>query len=116
MTLTATGLATACVLAAIAVVHVYWAFGGLRGAAVAVPQRDGGPLFTPTPGATLAVAALLLAAALLVVARISYRGDVVPSWALATAVAAVGMVFALRAVGDFRWIGFFKRHRASPFV
>lgn len=117
MTVPATGLATAGVLVIIAVIHVYWALGGRRGAGVAVPQREGrGPLFTPTRRATLAVAALLLGAALLVVARVTYRGDVVPPWTLTTAVATVGMAFALRAVGDFRWVGFFKRHRASTFA
>ena len=114
--LTGTGLATAGVLTVIAVVHVYWAFGGRRGASGAIPERNGGPLLTPTRGATLTVAALLLAAALVVVARVYYRGDLVPSWALATAVAAVGLAFTLRAVGDFRWVGFFKRHRTSAFA
>jgi hypothetical protein len=114
--LAAVGVATAGVLTMIAVVHVYWAFGGRRGAGRAVPERSGAPLFTPTRGATLTVAALVLAAALLVVGRVCYRGDLVPSWALATAVASVGVVFALRAVGDFRWVGFFKRHRTSPFA
>ena len=114
--LAATAGITASVLVVLAAVHVYWALGGRRGAEVAVPQREAVPLFRPSRAATLAVALLLLAAALLVVARVAYRGDAVPSWALATAVATVGTVCALRAVGDFRWVGFFKRHRTGPFA
>lgn len=107
---------TASVLAVLGAVHVYWALGGRRGAVAAIPQRETVPLFSPTRAATLTVALLLLGAALLVVARVAYHGDAVPSWALAAAVGTVGTVCALRAVGDFRWVGFFKRHRTGPFA
>ena len=48
-------------LCAIAIVHVYWAFGGRFGKRAAIPEQDGVPLLRPTMLGTLAVATALLA-------------------------------------------------------
>jgi hypothetical protein len=97
--------------------HVYWAAGGRRGAKNAVPEVGGKPTLNPGPTATLVVAALLAAAA----AVVAMRSGLVPgegalprlvrlsTWSLAA-------VFALRAVGDFRTIGFFKAVRGTGFA
>jgi hypothetical protein len=58
-------------LAAIGVLHVYWALGGIAGsvkagASAALPEVGGRPAFTPGPALTLVVAALLEIAAALV--------------------------------------------------
>jgi hypothetical protein len=96
--------------------HFYWAAGGTWGKTVAVPQRAGRPVLRPSFAATLAVAILLAAAAVLLVARLKTWED--PSvdrlarwgnWALAA-------VFGLRAVGDTKWVGFFKSVRGTPFA
>ncbi len=114
-------VALAAVLAALAGLHVAWAAAG-RSAGAAVPARaDGAPLFRPGRGLTLAVALALAAAAALVLGRAGllprpgpwardpaplYRGG---TWAL-------GAVLLLRAVGDFRYVGLFKRERGTRFA
>ena len=109
----------AALLAALAALHLFWAFGGRWGSAAAIPTWpvDGTPLFSPGLVATLGVAVALATGAALVLVRVGlitppagpirlYRAGV---WAL-------GAAFALRAVGDFRYVGAFKRVRGTPFA
>ena len=114
--LVAIGLAL--VFGAIAALHVYWAIaGGTGGGGGAVPSRiDGTPLFRPSSISTLAVAAALSMAAVIVLGRagmlapdsrfILYRAG---AW-------AVSATLLLRAVGDFRYVGLFKRERRTRFA
>jgi uncharacterized protein DUF3995 len=102
---------------ALAVLHVYWAFGGRLGASVAVPEVDGRPLFRPSRAATLTVACLLGAGATIVGLRShsvsgpdsSRRFVHLGTWILSG-------VFALRAVGNFDTVGLFKIARATAFA
>lgn len=109
-------LITAAVLVLIALIHVYWALGGRSALGAAVPEIEGRAAFRPGRLATLAVAAALLVAALL----IATTGQLIKS-PLPPAVArllsyCLGAVFIARAIGDFRLVGFFKRVRGSAFA
>jgi hypothetical protein len=107
----------AVVLGALAALHVYWAFGGKSGAAAAVPERDGAPLFRPGPAACAIVAALLAGAAVTVWAKGAAWSPLgVPRAASTVGAFAVAAAFIGRAIGDFRWVGFFKRHRDTQFA
>jgi Protein of unknown function (DUF3995) len=106
----------ASVLGAIAAVHLYWACGGRRGANGAVPERDGQPLFRPGAAATLVVAGLLLVASLLVLARAGLTPGVVPPVVSRWGTWGVAAVLTARAVGDFNYLGFFKRRRGTLFA
>jgi hypothetical protein len=109
-------ISTGGVLVLLSAWHFYWAAGGVLGKALAVPQRSEAPLFRPSAGATVVVGILLAAAAALVLAQLKtweapFLNQLTRwgSWVLAA-------VFGLRAVGDTRWIGFFKRVRGTPFA
>jgi hypothetical protein len=104
------------VLIVIAVIHVYWAAGGRLGHAAAIPEREGKPAFSPGRWATLAVAAALLVAAALVAADLGWLVVPVPAWLVRVAVWLLALVFAARAIGDFRYVGFFKRVAGSRFA
>ena len=93
-------------------IHVYWAFGGEVGKAAAVPvKEDGQQSFTPSKVATLAVAvALFLFAVLVFCIAIQNVTMLRPlGWGLA-------FVLFLRAIGDFKLVGFFKRPSVSVFA
>ncbi len=78
-----------------------------------------GPLFEPSRGSTLAVAALLFLSALIcprLVARLGFWGVGLPRWLSLSGVWTLILVFFLRAVGDFRWVGFSKREHGSRFA
>jgi hypothetical protein len=96
--------------------HVYWACGGRQGIKAAIPELDGRPLFRPGIAGTLMVALLLAVAGMLVLERAAVGPGIVPptislwgTWAVATAL--VG-----RAVGEFNYVGLFKRTRATAFA
>jgi hypothetical protein len=107
----------AAVLLLLAALHLYWAAGGRWGAQAAVPERTGQPLFSPGPGACIAVAGLLSCAAFLVWARgWGFWPSFLPRWGAAVGAGGVGVVFVARAIGDFNWVGFFKKQRATRFA
>ena len=111
------GVATAAVLVALAGLHLYWAAGGRWKVSAAVPEVGGARLFSPGPLACAAVGAALLCAAFFVscAARL-WLGDGVPHAVSRMGTAAVAIVFMARAVGDLRYVGFFKRVRGTRFA
>jgi hypothetical protein len=110
------GFAGAAVMFLLAALHAYWAAGGRRGSAVAVPSMEGQAAFSPGPIATIAVAALLLAAALVLLGRMGSFGQSLPRWFFATGAWTIASVFAARVIGDFRWFGIFRRVNDTSFA
>ena len=111
---------TSLAFALFGIVHVYWAFGGRFGKAAAVPTREGRPAFSPSPALTLAVAIALVGCAA-VVALASGLVALPPELAGLRAIAVwlaygLALVLLLRAIGDFRLFGFFKRVRGTGFA
>lgn len=100
----------------IAGLHVFWALGGRIGQAVAVPERNGKPAFKPGPVATFAVAVALVIAALLVAAQCGWVVLPLSAGTVRLLVWLIVVAFAARAVGDFRYVGFFKRVRDTRFA
>lgn len=116
MTPRVAALAVAIVLAALSVLHVFWGLRGeLRGSAV-LPEVDGRPLFVPTRKACFAVAALLAVAVWLLLVGGEYVPGFGVEWLGAVGPVAVGVVLLARAVGDFKYVGFFKSVRGSRFA
>ncbi len=101
----------------LSLIHFYWAWGGRWGIVNTIPEENGKLLFEPKPFATATVAILLLAAAgivlgragLIVLPRVPENVYFWSTWILS-------LLFFLRAVGDFRCIGFFKTYKGTPFA
>jgi hypothetical protein len=104
------------ILVLIAATHLYWAMGGRSGKSAAVPERNGLPAFKPGALATLGVAVALLIAAFIIAiqAGLIFKGKFQP-YAVVLSV-ALALVFLARAIGDFRYVGFFKRVVGSRFA
>lgn len=103
-----------CIALAIAIAHVYWAFGG-KGSRKFIPEDDDfKPLFTPSVGSCLAIAACFALLALFAFGKLEnypmhpiinqYGGYV------------IAIIFFIRAIGDFNYVGFFKKRRHSEFA
>lgn len=105
-------------LTLIALIHVYWAFGGRAGVAYALPTHPeaGKPLFTPGPVATVAVAGLLALAAWILLAQGGWLPVFVSSYVNRLGALSLAGVFALRTVGDFRYVGLSKRVKLTRFA
>lgn len=111
-------LSSSAILALIALLHLYWAAGGRWGTTAVLPQKIGEsiPAFTPGAAGTIAVAFLLLSAAVLLLVQGGFM-NAFPATTISTTGSVVcAAVFFLRAVGDFRYVGFFKRIKHSLFA
>jgi len=97
--------------------HLYWAAGGRIGAMAALPEREGAPVFQPGIASTLVVAGLLASAALLVLARAGHwPAALLPHWMVTLGAPVVALVLIARSIGDFHYVGFFKRVRDTRFA
>ena len=95
----------------IAALHFYWALGGSWGLRYVLPQLPN-QQFSPPPWASFAVGLCFLGLGLLYALPSHYFGPQFlrySSWVLA-------LVFALRALGDFRYVGWSKTHREGDFA
>ncbi len=108
------GLVLSAIVGVLSAIHVYWAFGGKWGTEIAIPTKDGAPLFEPSPAGTMAVAVALGLASGILLGRV-YGMDAGASlgyWS----VWGIAVVFFLRAIGDFKYVGFFKTCKNTPFA
>lgn len=98
----------ASIVFCIALLHAYWGFGGKFLIDKAVPASDDGtPMFIPGKVATFAVVAVLS----------------VLTWAMVSDGAAAktisglfALIFFARFVGEFSYVGIFKKHKNSEFA
>ena len=113
-----TSLATlvSFVFVALALWHFVMAFQPMSGESAAVPSVNGKPLFVPSRKATVAVAAVLLVFAGLVAATAGIVSLGLPSVVLSWLSYALALGLLARAIGEFKYVGFFKRVRGSKFA
>lgn len=104
------------VFVGLALLHVFWALGGRTGWLAALPEVDGRPAFVPSARSAVAVAIVLLLFALLVAAKAGWAPLPIPFSVLRGLNLALALVFLLRAIGDFRLVGFSKRVRGTRFA
>jgi len=96
--------------------HVGMAAMPPSGRSGAVPTVGGKALFTPSRLATLAVAAVLLMFAALVAATAGLIDSGISRTVLAGLCYALATGLLVRAIGEFKYLGLFKRMRASRFA
>ena len=98
-------------------IHLYWMMGGKRGVLAVIPSEGSEAKFRPTPIATGIVAALLALAGWFVLELGSVIDSLLfPDWLFPYGGWVLGGVFIVRAVGDFRWVGFFKKRKGTLFA
>ena len=104
------------VFAGLALIHIYWLFGGRVGQLAAIPEIDGKLAFQPTTVTTLVVAIGLALCVLLIAATAGILTLPLSHTVLAWLTRALAVVLLVRAIGDFRLVGFCKRIRHSRFA
>ncbi|PQP83893.1 DUF3995 domain-containing protein [Paenibacillus sp. PCH8] len=107
---------TSFILAILSGLHVYWVLGGTWGLEATIPHTGKDRLFEPGKMGTSVIALLLALGAWFVLelgglVRVLFSYSLLPygAWILF-------IVFMFRAVGDFRWVGFFKRKKGTMFA
>jgi hypothetical protein len=110
------GLVVAGVFAVLGSVHLFWAAGGTTGSVAVLPTNAGQRVLNPTPAATILVAAAMFAAMFVVLGRSKILGGFVPEMVFYSGTWIIALVFLLRAIGDFHYVGFFKDVTGTEFA
>ena len=101
----------------LSIIHIYWASGGKWARNAAVPaDRKGKRVFRPRPASTLMIAAALFFFALITIANVAAFNNLVDSRIIHYGNWTIGIIFLLRAIGDFNYFGFAKRIRHTDFA
>jgi len=112
----AMALLVSSVFIVLALWHFYMASRSSTAPSGAVPSVDGKPLFRPSARATVAVGVLLVLFAGLVAATAGILPLRLPGFILVGFSYALAAGLLARAVGEFRYLGFFKKVRGSRFA
>ncbi len=97
-------IADSFIFIVLGLLHFYWAFGGTFALNNALPTtREGVKLFDPGKFLTIVVGVILLIFAYMVLKMDSY-------------IYILAILFAIRTIGDFNYVGFFKKIRSTPFA
>ncbi len=104
------------VFVTLALWHFRMALWPTFGASGAVPSVGGKPLFVPSPWATGLVGAVLLLFAWLVGATAGLVEIGISVRVLSWLCDALALGLLARAIGEFKYVGFFKRVRDSEFA
>lgn len=115
------GILLAVIFAVISLFHFYWAVGGTFGAGVAVPTVDASNrgsrrAFKPSAVGTILVAFTFLLGIAVILGQLRFLGEIVPHWIYRWGTGAIALIFFLRAIGEFRLVGFFKKVSDTPFA
>ncbi|WP_298485037.1 DUF3995 domain-containing protein [uncultured Maribacter sp.] len=97
--------------------HWYWAFGGKWGLEYVIPTKTTiEKAIKPNPLATILVAiALLLIAYIYLLLIFSIHVNIFPTWVIKYGIWIVPSVFLLRVLGDFKYVGLFKKIKKTTF-
>lgn len=105
------------IFTAISALHFYWGFGGKWGSHAVVPTKDDGmPLFVPRTISTFIVAIGLLGFGIFYLIKYGLITASLPEWLNNAGFWIIISIFILRAIGDFNYVGFFKKHKSSEFA
>ncbi len=96
--------------------HFYWLFGGKWGGDKVIPTKDDkANSFTPPKFATLIVALGLLTFGLIYLVKAGFLTVSFPNWATYV-YWFIPTIFTLRAIGEFNYVGFFKKVKNTKFA
>ena len=117
MILVSLGIINALILLAISGLHFYWSMGGAWGFQEALPQNKAGvTVINPKRKDSLLVAFGLLFFAIYLLIKVEVLVFHLPSWVISAGIWVISMIFLLRALGDFNYVGLTKRIKDTRFA
>ena len=100
----------------ISIIHFYWVFGGLKGLNKALPTDEKGTrVLNPGKIETSFVGLGLLLFALYYSTRIGILEIELPKLIFDYSGWIISSIFILRAIGEFKYVGFFKKIKNTEF-
>lgn len=108
---------SASILVFISLIHMYWACGGSWGSKVVVPMKkdSGESVFVPRKIGTFAVALAILCFAMILLAQSGYLSFWDSSRYTRWGCIILAGIFLLRAIGEMKYVGFFKKVKGTKF-
>ncbi|XDD51916.1 DUF3995 domain-containing protein [Leptospira sp. WS92.C1] len=105
------------ILLTLSLLHFYWVFGGSLGKTKTIPADPQGKLaFVPGKAVTALVGILLFTAALCPLCMRVENVLSIPKNVFQYGCYFLSLIFFLRAVGDFKFVGFFKKIKTTIFA
>ncbi|MFH6994016.1 DUF3995 domain-containing protein [Flavobacterium sp. FlaQc-48] len=102
---------------AISALHFYWGFGGKWASQAVVPTKDDAkPLFIPGAIGTIIVGIGLLCFGMFYFIKQGSIEISLPLWLDKYGFWIIAAIFSIRSVGEFNYVGFFKKHKSSKFA
>ena len=98
-------------------IHFYWAFGGQWGSESVLPTRadNNTKVLNPSILPTLIVAFGLLGFGLFILVMSGLISYNIPQWLNNYGLWIIASIFTLRAIGEFNYVGFFKKIKQTKF-
>lgn len=98
-------------------IHFYWAFGGKWGSDAVLPTKDDSntKILNPAILPSFIVAVGLLSFGLFILVMSGLISIDIPQWLFKYGLWIIASIFILRAIGDFNYVGFFKKIKHTKF-
>lgn len=101
----------------LSLIHFYWGFGGQWGNNAVVPTKDNEqPVFVPKTISTFIVAIGLLCFGTFYLIKAQLIEIKLPIFLEKYGFWILILIFALRSIGEFNYVGLFKKHKTSQFA
>jgi hypothetical protein len=97
-------------------IHFYWGFGGKWGKNAAIPtSAENSKVFSPGPLTTFIVAFCLLVVGAFILLKAKLLNVSIPYFLDKSGLWIIAFLFIARAIGEFKYLGFFKKIRSTKF-
>ncbi|AUC14778.1 hypothetical protein BTO06_06300 [Tenacibaculum sp. SZ-18] len=112
------GITSGFIFLVLSLLHVYWAFGGVYALGGVIPTaQNENKVFKAPPFLTFLVAVFLFLVALVYAdAAKVYKVSFLPKFLKEFGVIIFSSIFIIRAIGDFKYVGFFKKIKGTKFA
>ncbi|RKF05353.1 uncharacterized protein DUF3995 [Tenacibaculum lutimaris] len=112
------GVICVLILFFISLIHVYWAFGGTLWVDAVIPTKTANEkAMNPPKSLTFVVAIVIGAFAVVYAEKIQlFTLNSMPTWLQDYGLYVVASIFLIRAIGDFNYVGFFKKVTTTEFA
>jgi hypothetical protein len=98
-------------------IHFYWLFGGKWGLEKSLPTKEVGEKAKEPPKIATAIVGIgLILFGLFYALKTGLMNFQVPYWIINYGSWIIPSIFILRAIGDFRYVGFFKKIKNTEFA
>jgi len=101
----------------LALIHFSWALGSTWGFENALPRNEAGNyVLNPAPWESAVVGLGLILFAMLYLIWADILPLTLPGWLMSVGSWVIPLIFLLRAIGDFKYVGFFKSITSTDFA